>query len=55
MSKIHKTAIIGDNCIIGKDVEIGAYSIIEDKAKIGNGTKINSHVTETLMKQVNTV
>ena len=44
MSKIHKTAIIGDNCIIGKDVEIGAYSIIEDQAKIGNGTKINSHV-----------
>ena len=35
MSKIHKTAIIGDNCIIGKNVEIGAYSIIEDQAKIG--------------------
>ena len=44
MSKIHKTAIIGDNCIIGEDVEIGAYSIIEDQVKIGNGTKINSHV-----------
>ena len=34
MSKIHKTAIIGDNCIIGNNVEIGAYSIIEDQIKI---------------------
>ena len=44
MSKIHTTAIIGDNCIIGNNVEIGAYSIIKDGAKIGNGTVIHPFV-----------
>ena len=38
MSKIHSTAIIGDNCTFGKDVVIGAYSIIDENVKIGNGT-----------------
>ena len=44
MSKIHATALIGDNCIIGNDVEIGAYSIINDGVKIGNGTSIHPFV-----------
>ena len=44
MSKIHSTAIIGDDCIIGNDVEIGAYSIIQDNVKIGDGTIVHPQV-----------
>ena len=44
MSKIHNTAIIGENCIIGNNVEIGAYSIINDGVKIGNETVIHPFV-----------
>ena len=34
MSKIHSTAIIDNNCIIGKNVTIGAYTVIEGNVKI---------------------
>ena len=34
MSKIHSTAIIDKNCIIGKNVTIGAYTVIEGNVKI---------------------
>ncbi len=44
MSKIHPTAIIDDNCIIGNNVKIGAYSIIKDNVKIGDGTIIHPFV-----------
>jgi len=44
MSKIHATALIGDNCTIGNNVEIGAYSIINEGVKIGNGTSIHPFV-----------
>ena len=44
MSKIHNTAIIGENCIIGNNVEIGAYSIIRENVKIGNDTVIHPFV-----------
>ena len=40
MSKIHQTAIIGKNTIIGENVTIGAYSIIEDNVKIDNNNII---------------
>ena len=36
MKKIHKTAIIGDNCKIGDNVIVGPYSNIEDNVKIAN-------------------
>ena len=45
MNKIHKTAIIGDNCKIGNDVIIGPYSIIGDNVKIGNNNVIKSSVS----------
>ncbi len=44
MKKIHKTAIIGENCKIGNDVVIGPFSIIEDEVMIGNGNVIKSSV-----------
>ena len=36
MNKIHNTAIIGKNTIIGSNVTIGPYCVIEDGVKIGN-------------------
>ncbi len=34
MSKIHSTAIIDKNCVIGNNVTIGAYTVIEGNVKI---------------------
>ncbi len=45
MSNIHKTAIISESAVIGKDVTIGPYSIIGDKVKIANGNYIHSSVS----------
>lgn len=42
---IHKTAIVSDKAQIGKNVEIGPYSIIEDKVKIADNCRIGAHVT----------
>ena len=41
---IHPTAIVSPEAEVGEDVEIGPYSIINGQVKIGNGTKIESHV-----------
>ncbi|MGM0519411.1 MAG: acyl-ACP--UDP-N-acetylglucosamine O-acyltransferase [Campylobacterota bacterium] len=43
MNNIHKTAIIENGAKIGKDVSIGAYSIISKDVTIGDGTSIASH------------
>lgn len=44
MSRIHSTAIIGNDCIIGNNVEIGAYSIVKDNVQIGDDTIIHPFV-----------
>lgn len=44
MTKIHPTAIISNDTIIGTNVEIGAYSIIGAGVKIGDNTIVKSHV-----------
>ena len=44
MSKIHNTAIIGKNTIIGSNVKIGPYCIIENGVKIGNDNILHSSV-----------
>lgn len=41
---IHKTAIIHPKAQLGKDVEIGPFSIIDENVKIGGGTTIGPHV-----------
>ena len=38
MSNIHKTAVISESAVIGKDVTIGPYSIIGDKVTFENLT-----------------
>lgn len=44
MTKIHKTAIIGNNVILGDNVEIGPYSVIEEGVEIGDGCWFGNHV-----------
>jgi len=43
MSKIHPSAIIEDGATIGKNVTIGAFSIIGKDVTIGDNTTIASH------------
>ena len=44
MSKIHNTAIIGKSTVIGSNVKIGPYCVIEDGVKIGNDNILHSSV-----------
>jgi UDP-N-acetylglucosamine acyltransferase len=41
---IHPTAIVHSGAVIGPDVSLGAFSIIEGRVRIGRGTLIGSHV-----------
>ncbi len=45
MGKIHPTSVISADAEIGPDVEIGPYSLIQGKVKIGRGTFIEGHCT----------
>ena len=47
MSKIHNTALIGENVILGDNVVIGPYCIIEDGVKIGNNNSVYASVYMT--------
>ncbi|MBB5336352.1 acyl-ACP--UDP-N-acetylglucosamine O-acyltransferase [Pectinatus brassicae] len=40
---IHPTAVIHPHAKIGKDVQIGAYAVIDENVEIGRGTKVMSH------------
>lgn len=44
MTKIHETALVDPRAELDLDVEIGSYSIIGPKVKIGRGTRVKSHV-----------
>lgn len=41
---IHHSAIIHPTAVIGDNVEVGPFSIIEENSKIGSGCRIGSHV-----------
>jgi len=41
---IHQSAIIHPTAVIGDNVEVGPFSIVEENSKIGNGCRIGSHV-----------
>lgn len=45
--RIHETAIVHPKAELGRDVEIGPYSIVGEGVLIGDGTKIGSHVEIT--------
>lgn len=43
-SGIHSTAVISDRAVIGKNVSIGAFVVVEDDAEVGDGTVLISSV-----------
>ena len=43
MNRIHPTAIISPNAVIGDGVEIGPYAYIDEHVVIGGGCKIHPH------------
>lgn len=45
--KIHPTAIVDGNAILGEGTEVGAYSIIDSKVVLGNNCWIGNHVNLT--------
>jgi UDP-3-O-[3-hydroxymyristoyl] glucosamine N-acyltransferase len=44
-ASIHKTAIIGNNCLIDESVYLGAYVVVGDNCIISSGTMIKPNVT----------
>lgn len=44
MPKIHAGAIVEDGAALGADVEIGPYSLVGSRVRLGDGVKIASHV-----------
>lgn len=42
--KIHPTAILDSNAVIGSDVEVGPFAIVGPNVEIGDGTKIGPSV-----------
>lgn len=40
---IHATAIIHEGARLGRDVEIGPYSIVGEHVEIGDGTRVGAH------------
>lgn len=44
MTRIHPTALISPEVEIGEGVEVGPYTVIRGKVRIGKGTRIESHV-----------
>lgn len=58
MTKIHETALVDSRAELGSDVEVGAYSIIGPKVRVGQGTHIKSHVVvegNTTLGEGNTI
>jgi UDP-N-acetylglucosamine acyltransferase len=45
MAKVHPTAIIEGNVVLGTDVEIGPYTLVKGNIKIGDGTKVGARVS----------
>lgn len=44
-SGIHATAIIHPSAIIGKDVTVGPYAVIDENTEIGDGCIVGAHAT----------
>jgi UDP-N-acetylglucosamine acyltransferase len=43
-NKIHETAIIHHGATLGKNIEVGPYSIVGSHVKLGDNVKLHSHV-----------
>jgi UDP-N-acetylglucosamine acyltransferase len=44
MSRIHPTAVVAAGAVLGEDVEIGPYCVVNDQVTIGARTRLLSHV-----------
>jgi UDP-N-acetylglucosamine acyltransferase len=44
MPAIHASAIVEDGAVLGADVEIGPYSLVGSRVRLGDGVKLASHV-----------
>lgn len=44
MARIHRTAIIEEDCELADEVSVGAYSIVRAGSVIGGGTTLDAHV-----------
>ena len=44
MAKIHPTAIVDSNAVLGEDVEIGPYCLVGPNVNLGARTRLKSHV-----------
>ena len=44
MNKIHPTAIISEDVVIGENVSIGAYSVLSGNVKVANNNTIHPSV-----------
>ncbi len=42
-NNIHHTAYIAPSAILGKDIIVGPFAVIEDRVEIGDGCQIGSH------------
>jgi UDP-3-O-[3-hydroxymyristoyl] glucosamine N-acyltransferase len=41
---IHATSVLGRQVTLGRDVEIGAYAVLEDHCQVGDRARIGAHV-----------
>ena len=58
MTRLHPTAIVDSHAELDSEVEVGPYSVIGPRVKIGKGSKIHSHVAiqgRTTLGEHNTV
>lgn len=44
-AKIHSSAVIGKECELADDVEVGPFCVLEGKIVLGSGTRLISHVS----------
>jgi UDP-N-acetylglucosamine acyltransferase len=44
MAKIHSTAIVEDGAQLGADVEIGPFSLVGNRVRLGDGVRLVAHV-----------
>lgn len=49
MAQIHETAIVAEGAQIADDAVIGPYCTVSERAEIGSGTELVSHVVVALL------
>jgi UDP-N-acetylglucosamine acyltransferase len=58
VTKIHPTAIVDGRAVLGEDVEIGPYCVVDGPVRLGAGTRLVAHATvlgDTVLGERNVV